>query len=141
MKEDIRWIQRYNNFVKAFTQLENAVRFSEEKKLTILEKQGVVLSFEFTHELAWNVIKAYFYFHGRPTVNDSRDAAREAFGRGLISDRDIWIKMIKSRNQIYNAYDEKVVKQIFRKIIRHYFYAFAEFNETMNIIKETEVYL
>lgn len=56
-EKDIRWKQRFNNFEKAFSQFE---KFIEKKdNLNELEKQGLIQSFEYTHELAWNVLKDY----------------------------------------------------------------------------------
>ena len=50
--KDIRWIQRFNNFNKAFARLKNAVQLTEERELSELEEQGLIQGFEYTHELA-----------------------------------------------------------------------------------------
>ena len=57
---DIRWIQRLDNYSAAFKHLASAAEIGASRSLTDLEKQGVIQAFEFTHELAWNVIKDYF---------------------------------------------------------------------------------
>lgn len=44
----------------AFSQLEKSVLQFETREFSDLEKQGLIQSFEFTHELAWNVLKDYF---------------------------------------------------------------------------------
>jgi len=56
-------------------------------------KQGLIKSFEFTHELAWNVIKDFFFYQGNSSIMGSRDASREAFSKGLIDDGSTWMKM------------------------------------------------
>jgi nucleotidyltransferase substrate binding protein (TIGR01987 family) len=96
--EDIRWQQRYSNFLKAFTLFEEAVELSGTKKLSKLEEQGLIQRFEFTHELAWNVLKDYFEYQGNTSITGSRDATREAFNKGLVTDGEGWMEMIKSRN-------------------------------------------
>jgi len=53
---DIRWQQRFANYKKALRQLQSAVELSDQRELSQLEKQGVIQAFEFTHELAWNVL-------------------------------------------------------------------------------------
>ena len=40
MPSDIRWIQRFNNFKKAFSQLEEAEKRAEERSLSKREGQG-----------------------------------------------------------------------------------------------------
>lgn len=80
---DIRWQQRLANYSKALDQLSNAIITSRQRPLSELEKQGLIQTFEFTHELAWNVMKDYFAYQGNPGITGSRDAAREAFQKGL----------------------------------------------------------
>ena len=48
----VRWEQRFQNFLKAFALLENAVKIYHGKGLNDLEEQGLIQRFEFTHELA-----------------------------------------------------------------------------------------
>ena len=49
MIDDVRWKQRFENFQRALNQLNAAVRLSETRPLTDLEKQGLIQGFEFTH--------------------------------------------------------------------------------------------
>jgi nucleotidyltransferase substrate binding protein (TIGR01987 family) len=128
---DIRWKQRLNNFQSAFEQLESAVILSRQRPLTDLEKQGVIQAFEYTHELAWKVWKDYFEYQGNPSITGSRDAAREAFQKNLISDGEVWMEMIQSRNQTSHTYNKKVANEIVDKVTRDYFVAFAEFKTKM----------
>ncbi len=58
-KEDIRWHQRLANYNKALTQLAAAVELSKEREPSRLEEQGLIQAFEFTHELARNVMKGF----------------------------------------------------------------------------------
>ena len=129
--QDIRWQQRFQNYSIALRQLESAVQLAEQKSLSDLEKQGMIQAFEFTHELAWNVIKDYFEFQGNPSIAGSRDASREAFQKGLIVDGNIWMEMIKSRNQTSHAYNKKIANEIVDKIQKNYFPAFIELENKM----------
>jgi nucleotidyltransferase substrate binding protein (TIGR01987 family) len=110
---DILWKQRLNNFSLALTQLENAVKLSKSRKLSDLEKQGLIQTFEFTHELAWNVLKDYFDYQGSAElITGSRDATKEAFQKGLIQGGEEWMEMIKSRNQTSHTYNLNVANNI-----------------------------
>ena len=128
---DKRWIQRFDNFKSAFLQLQAAVIISEQRVLTDLEKQGVIQAFEFTHELAWNVLKDYFEYQGNASITGSRDATREAFQKNLITNGDAWMEMIKSRNLTSHTYNKKIADDIVHKILDLYTFAFAEFLEKM----------
>jgi|SRR6266498_2170867 len=126
-KEDIRWEQRLSNYSTALTQLTKAVELARQRPLTDLEKQGLIQAFEFTHELAWNVMKDYFAFQGNPSITGSRDAVRESFNKGLITDGEAWMEMIKSRNQSSHTYNQKVAEEITDKIVTCYYTLFHAF--------------
>lgn len=129
---DIRWKQRLNNFSLALTQLENAVTLSNQRKLSDLEKQGLIQAFEFTHELAWNVMKDYFDYQGSADlITGSRDATKEAFQKGLIQNGDEWIEMIKSRNKTSHTYNLNVANDIVEKIQMSYISLLKNFLKTM----------
>jgi len=134
MTQDIRWEQRFENYSKALKQLESAVGLSKERDLSNLEEQGLIQSFEFTHELAWNVMKDYF-FQGNSNITGSRDASREAYQVGIIIDGDGWMEMLKSRNQTSHTYNQETASEIGRKIKDWYFDLFIDFENKMKSLK------
>jgi len=132
---DIRWLQRLDNFTPAFSQLKAAVDLARSRELSDLEKQGLIQSFEFTHELAWNVLKDYFHYQGNVLITGSRDATREAFNKGLLVNGDAWMEMIKSRNQTSHTYNKKTAADIVDKIINLYAAEFELFYAKMSELK------
>ena len=128
---DVRWRQRLANYHRALAQLSAAVDLAETRPLSELERQGLIQAFEFTHELAWNVIKDYFPYQGNTAIMGSRDAAREAFNRGLVEDGEGWMEMIQSRNQTAHTYNERVAAQIASRITSRYRRLFRHFLERM----------
>lgn len=149
MEEDIRWQQRFSNFVKALSKLGQAVEyikvnFSENKSLEdsgVLDeiiKQGLIQSFEYTHELAWNVMKDYAIYQGNPAIGGSRDATREGFQLQLINNGKIWMDMIASRNKTSHTYHQETADEIYAKIIREYYPAFLDFRDLMESKKSGE---
>lgn len=119
----------------ALKQLASAVQISKQRSLSDLEKQGLIQAFEFTHELAWNVLKDYFAYQGNPMITGSRDATREAFKMGLITDGEAWMEMIKSRNQTSHTYNQATADDIASKILNSYFPLFEQFRESMEKLK------
>ena len=59
-----RWQQRLQNYQRANTKLKDAIAITSQRQLTDLEKQGLIQAFEFTHELAWNLLKDYLIYQG-----------------------------------------------------------------------------
>jgi nucleotidyltransferase substrate binding protein (TIGR01987 family) len=133
---DIRWQQRLKNYSKAFALLDEAVRLQREKSLTELEEQGLIQRFEFTHELAWNVMKDYFEYQGTASITGSRDATREAFNKGLLADGEGWMEMLKSRNQSSHTYNDDIAKEIVTKIVNVYHALFRAFLEKMESLAQ-----
>lgn len=144
-KQGIRWEQRFNNFDKALAKLEEAVHYVEENIieeekhadpiLSNILKQGLIQSFEYTHELAWNVMRDYAAYQGNMEIRGSRDAAREAFSMGLIKEGEVWMEMIMSRNKTSHTYNEETADSIFKRILNDYYPAFKSFSITMESIK------
>lgn len=142
---DIRWQQRFSNFLKAFTKLEQSIEYIQQNViddnlvsdevldsvLNEMVKEGLIQRFEYTHELAWNVMKDYAEYQGNPNVGGSRDAIREAFQLKLVEDGEIWMDMIRSRNKTSHTYNEATADEIYGKIIREYFPAFSNFKALM----------
>jgi len=59
--EDIRYIQRFENFKKSFLLLENALKITNP---SIVEKGGIIHFFKTTFELAWKLFKDYLNYSG-----------------------------------------------------------------------------
>ena len=140
--QDIRWQQRFSNFVKAYSKLDQAVQkiqeeypikedgtIEEDSFLDDIIKEGLIQRFEYTHELAWNVLKDFLENAGNNNIFGSKDATREAFAAGLISNGEVWMDMIKSRNKTSHIYNKETADDIFMKIVNHYH---QEFNLLKN---------
>src|ERR1700730_3947126 len=102
-KKDIRWEQRFSNYRRALPKLTSAIEL-DLSRLSELEQEGLVQRFEYTHELAWNVMKDYFTYQGNNQITGSRDATREAFQNGLIDNGEVWMEMIGSRKKTIHMY-------------------------------------
>jgi len=127
MSEDIRWLQRFDHFKKAYAQLQEALQLMSERELSNIEKQGSIQAFEFTYELAWNVLRDYLIWQGIESVSGSRDAIREGFKRELISDGHAWLAMLQDRNRTVHTYNEATANQIIEHLRTKYAQLFAEF--------------
>jgi len=128
---DVRWKQRLQSFNQALSQLTEAVTIQQQRNLSNLEKQGFIKAFEFTHELAWKVIKDYFVYQGNNQITGSRDATRAAFNNNLIHDGETWMAMIQSRNKAVHTYDEMIVDDLIKKNCQSYYPAFLTFQNVM----------
>ena len=128
---DIRWLQRFSNFKKAFNQLDSAVQLCETRELSDLEKQGLIQVFEYTYELSWNMIRDYFRWQGNTSITGSRDVIREAFANGLLEDGDGWMRMLQDRNRTSHTYNEDTARAILNNILTQYHSLFGKLRTRM----------
>ena len=93
-KQDIRWQQRFSNYRKALAKLSQAVdllsvQTKRDESVDELLQEGLIQRFEYTHELAWKVMK-WCSVHSSllplasipifPRTNGSRNGGRFLFG-------------------------------------------------------------
>jgi nucleotidyltransferase substrate binding protein (TIGR01987 family) len=134
MIEDVRWKQRFSNYLKALQTLAEAVDLAELRPLSKLEQQGLIQGFEFTHELAWNVLKDYLEAQGFVGLIGSRNATRQAFKDALIQDGDAWMDMIKARNLTSHTYNTDVASGISNDILQRFYPAFVAMEKTFSAL-------
>ena len=125
MNEDIRWRQRFDNFQRALQTMTEAVDLAAQRDLSKLEQQGLIQGFEFTHELAWNVMKDFLENKGFVGLIGSKDATRTAFKNELISDGEVWMDMIKARNLSSHTYNTEIAEAVVDDILHRFYQAFV----------------
>ena len=131
MCSDIRWIQCFDNYQRALQTLSRAVALSAERPLSELEQQGVIQVFEFTHELAWNMLKDFLEAQGIAGLIGSRDAIRTAFKNGLIQEGETWMEMIKARNLSSHTYQLELANRLAAEILQRFYPAFVALEQKM----------
>jgi nucleotidyltransferase substrate binding protein (TIGR01987 family) len=136
--QDIRWKQRFNNYLKALQNLREAAELSKTRPLSNLEQQGLIQGFEFTHELAWNVLKDYLEYDGAVDIGGSRDATRQAFKMGHIEQGEAWMDMIKARNLSSHTYNVEVAESITRDILERFHPAFESMAKKFTLLRDRQ---
>ena len=122
LEEDIRWIQRFSNFERAFLLLQDSLK---TEPLSILERAGLIQFFEMTFELSWKLLKDYEETEGF-IVKTPREAIKQAFQSGLISKGHDWIDALQDRNLTAHTYNEETAIAVETKIRGKYFQLLAE---------------
>ena len=128
---DVRWKQRFENFKKALVQLSEADELGRQRPLSRLENLGLIQAFEFTYELAWNTLKDFLTFQGIAGLIGSRDTAREAFKRQLITDSEGWMMMLTDRNRSSHTYNQATVDDIVEHVTARYVDMFRQLSATL----------
>ncbi len=130
--KEIRWKQRFQNFEKAFLQLEKGVNLFA--KLDDIGKEGLIQRFEYTLELAWKTMKDYLEYN-EIIAKFPRDVIKHAFQADLIENGESWMNMLKERNLMAHTYDEDNFKTALSNIIDLYF---AEIQKLYKYLKNEQ---
>ena len=123
--QDIRWRRRFENYLRAFQMLVEAVELAKSRELSLLEQLGLIKTFANTHELAWKVLIAYLEKMGITGLIGPRDAARVAFKMGLIEQGDDWLKMVEVRKLTLQTYSHETVEALVGDILNRFYPGFA----------------
>jgi nucleotidyltransferase substrate binding protein (TIGR01987 family) len=126
--KDIRWLQRFANFSKAFEQLS---RFIDKGELNALEELGLIKAFEYTYELSWKTLQDLLFEKGYQDIVGPKPVIQQSFQDGYIQDGEGWMKMHNSRNLTSHTYNEETAHEIATAIVQEYFELFSELNEKL----------
>ena len=116
-----RWRQRLATFGKALVRMDEVVTLWHNRKLSDLERDGMIQRFEYTQELAWKLLKNYIEYQGEAQLGGSRDTIRQAFRLGLIENSEPWFDMLESRNLTSHVYDEATEMTVIERIVDTYY--------------------
>ena len=132
-----------SNYRKALHRLAEVVNVAKVRELNDFEADGMIQRFEFTFELAWKLLKSYAEYQGvDKEIMGSRDAIRWAFENGLITDSNVWMEMIKRRNDTSHTYDEDTASEVVDRIEDVYYQCFVYLFEKMkSLSSQTEINL
>ena len=144
VQQTIRWQQRFNNYRKALVKLAQAVELlsgqvNREEAVDELLQEGLIQRFEYTHELAWKVMKDYAEYQGYTDVRGSRDAIRKALEMNLIDDKR-WMDTIEDRNLTVHNYDNEIASEIYNNIMCVYAPLFVAFEGKMQSLIEPTLF-
>ena len=141
---DIRWRQRLDNYRKAYKKLAIAAEkvgcmpnIDTDIDMKELLNEGLIQRFEYTHELAWNLMKDYETYQGYNDIRGSRDAIKKALAIGLVNN-PLWLETIIDRNRASHNYDESAANEIQHQVIHKYLPLFTDFLNVMERIEKEE---
>ena len=123
-----RFEERKQDLINATNRLKEALD-EEENELMI---DAVLHRYEFTFELAWKTLKDYLEYSGVAiTTGSAREVIKESFAHNLISDGEVWIKMMLARNSLSHLYDEETSRQVYNEIKNEYINQIQKLIETL----------
>ena len=132
---DAKFTKSFESFKKSLASLTEARQRDLSDSFVL---SGTSAKFCITFDLAWKVMKDILIQHYAITnfVSGSpREVLRTSFRADLITD-DIWLEMLKVRNELSHDYDGEIVLQHCQTIIHTYVDMLSVFQEKVEELLE-----
>mgnify|MGYP000995047859 FL=1 len=123
MEQDVRWMQRFNNFRRAFSLLREILESTDDiRALESIVKEGIVQRFEYTFELAWKTLKDKMGEDGVVIDKISpKHVFKIAFQSRYIDSIDSWLAMANDRNLMSHTYDFSKFDEVLVRLKDEYY--------------------
>lgn len=120
---------RFQSYCRSLRNLKEA-RMRDERDAFVLS--GTVQMYNLSFDLSWKVMKDIItQYHGVLdfATGSPRETLRAAKSVGLISD-DIWMIMLRARNNLVHDYDGELAKKYFEQITDEFTFQLEQFRDT-----------
>lgn len=77
-------------------------------------------------------MKDFLPYEGFLNVTGSRSSTKEVFNKGLLSNGQVWMDMIETRNRTVHTYSEKIIAEEYQRITQDYLPQLEAFHNKMN---------
>ena len=123
---DEKFRRRFQSFENSLDSLAEARERDMNDSFVL---SGTSAKFSITFDLAWKSMKdilVQYYAISGFVAGSPREVLRESYKAGMIHD-DMWMEMLKVRDQLAHDYDGVIVKEYCQRIIHEYIDKLYEF--------------
>lgn len=112
-------MKRFNELTRHLNVLKRAPKEDLENEFII---SGVIDKFFIQFELSWKVLKQLLLYEGDAVgrTGSPREIIKAAYARYDFIDEEIWLVMLKERNDTTHIYNEAKAKELVGKIVNVY---------------------
>lgn len=120
-------MKKYENYVSALNTLSTA---SEQDLENEFVQSGVIDKFSLQFELGWKLLKDLLAYEGdRSAATESpRDIIKAASAYYDFMDEEVWLAMLRDRNNTAHVYDESSANQLVKAVIDQFIPEFVRLN-------------
>ena len=114
-------MKKYDNYAAQLAVLERA---KDEDLSNEFVMSGVTNKFALQFELAWKLLKETLAYEGEPdaaaATGSPREILKAAFATYDFIDGDLWLEMLKTRNDLSRIYDGDAARAMVDRIVEAY---------------------
>lgn len=112
-------MKKFDNYVSNLEILKRAENEDLENEFII---SGIIYKFFVQFEFSWKVLKELLQYEGKRAAasGSPREILKAAYEVYDFIDEDIWLEMLKSRNDMTHIYDGEAAKRLVDSILHRY---------------------
>lgn len=112
---------KYENFGNAVNRLNEANVVYKKNSDNDIYQDALIKRFEFTFELAWKTLREFMLDQGYSLeILSPKGVISFAWREGIISNEELWLDMLQSRNMSAHDYGRELSADIADKISNRY---------------------
>ena len=121
-------MKKFENFVANLEVLKRAKDEDLTNEFIII---GIIDKFFLQFELSWKVLKELLSYEGRSVAKSGspREILKAAYATYDYIDEDIWLEMLRARNDMTHIYNGEAARQMVKVILEKYIPVFVEMRE------------
>lgn len=121
-------MKKFENLV---ANLEVLKRAKDEDLTNEFIISGIIDKFFLQFELSWKVLKELLSYEGRSVAKSGspREILKAAYATYDYIDEDIWLEMLRARNDMTHIYNGEAARQMVKVILEKYIPVFVEMRE------------
>lgn len=118
-------MKKFENFQVALRNLKDIYSYQEPYGNVVIT--GIVGLYEICFEQSWKAMKEILEKHGyaEGATGSPRMILKTAYKAGMISDEELWLSALVSRNDVAHAYNEAIAIDIINQTKSKYYEMFV----------------
>ena len=128
-------MKKFDNYASNLEVLQKAENEDLDNEFII---SGIIDKFFIQFELSWKVLKELLRYEGKSVAvsGSPREILKAAYELYDFIDEDIWLDMLKSRNDMTHIYDGEAAKRLVNSILYRYIPEYIKLRD--NILTQYE---
>lgn len=124
-------MKKYDNYVSHLNVLKQADKEQLDNAFII---SGIINKFSIQFELGWKVLKELLAYEGSSAAatGSPRGIIKEAYAVYPFFDGEIWLDMLKDRNDMAHIYDGNAAGELVERILSCYIPEFIRLERELN---------
>lgn len=123
-------MKKYDYFCRHLEVLKRAEHEDLSNEFII---SGIIDKFFIQFELGWKVMKALLIYEGNALGKNGspREIIKESYKYFEFMDEEVWLEMLRERNDTTHIYDGEAAGELVQKILTRYIGAFETLQENL----------